>query len=118
ERLVVVLPRLQSAADLGAVGLAAGGQFEAPELARCVGDTLKSKGLELAQESRSGFTLLSSGASGQAGVVALRSDGLLISAGRPQLDAMLSAATLGAPNIRSSKPHQLLRELVGVNGTL
>lgn len=118
QRLVVLLPRLQTAADLGAVGMAAGGQFEESELSRCAGEALRAKGLKLAQESRLGFRLLSSGTAGQGGVVALRGDGLLLSAGRPQLDAMLGAASLAAPNIRSSKAHQLLRELVGVNGTL
>lgn len=118
ERLVVVLPRLESAGDLGAIALASAGPFESAELARCVGDTLAAKGLKLTRESRSGFELFSAGSSEQAGVVALRPDGLLLSAGRPQLDGMLAAATHAAPNIRSSKPHRLLRELVGVNGTL
>lgn len=117
ERLVVVLPRLESAGDLGAIGMAASGDLEPSELTRCVSDSLATQGLELTREARSGFELFSAGSSEQ-GVVALRPDGLLLSAGRQQLDGMLAAATHAAPNIRSSKAHQLLRELVGVNGTL
>ncbi len=117
ERLAGAMPRLEHAEDLGVLGAAFSGHFKQAEIQRCVTQALEARGQALVTSRESGFTLFGTGQQ-QAGVVALREDGLLLGAPRSYLPQLVAAANRTAPNVRKSEQHRLLRELVGVNGTL
>ncbi|MCA9631930.1 MAG: hypothetical protein KC766_29960 [Myxococcales bacterium] len=117
DRLAGAMPRLEHAEDLGVLGVAFSGRFERSEIQGCVRRSLEERGLAPSIEQESGFTWFGS-TEEHAGALALRDDGLLLGAPRSYLHSMIAAANRVAPNVRKSDQHRLLRELVGVNGTL
>ncbi|MCB9585875.1 MAG: hypothetical protein H6718_10795 [Polyangiaceae bacterium] len=119
-RVAVAMPRLEHAEDVGVLGAAFSGGFKAVEIESCVRESLARRGQQLHRERDAEFLRLGAGpdAQGQTGVVALRDDGLLLGAPTSYLPQMVAAANRSAPNVRKSEQHRLLREIVGVNGTL
>lgn len=117
QRVAVSMPRLEHAEDVGVLGAAFSGRFLVGEVEHCVSQSLRGRGQAVNVERDSGFTRYGSLES-DGGLLALREDGLLLGAPRSYLPAMIAAANRLTPNVRKSERHRLLRELVGVNGTL
>ncbi|MGE0327949.1 MAG: hypothetical protein AB7S68_36900 [Polyangiaceae bacterium] len=124
SRVAAAMPRLEHAEDVGVLGAAFSGGFKATELESCVRQSLAQRGQQLQRQRDADFLRLGGEPTGQErspgaqGVVALRDDGLLLGAPQGYLPQMVAAANRSAPNVRKSEHHRLLRELVGVNGTL